>query len=225
MRKSKKKAITPAAASATTEAAISVAATEKKKNSYPTPKHRRKKRFEKNVYTKQCVITIIGSLIALAVLAVPVDMVNFSFAFMGLPFIGDGSFFNAQLEVATGLNALANLPLSTCELIGMIFNYAVYAYVGILALNIVFSLFLIITRSEIARGLFKVLSLLFGLAMLAIAAIQLVYLGGFIGLTIQDFSAAFPSTPQNNGVLFAIATFCFAIIMIKRQFNWFAKWY
>lgn len=192
--------------------------------STPAPKECSKRR-QKNVSTKQCIVTIIGSLIALLVLLVPVDFVNMKFAFASLPFIGDGSMFVVQNEIANGLGYLAPLSSEICALVGMVLNYATYAYVGILALNILFSLILIITRSVIARSFFKVLSIIFGILMIAIAVSQVAFIGGFIGLTIASFTTPGVVTPADNGILFVIAVLCVSIVMVKRQFNWFSKWY
>lgn len=187
---------------------------------------KRKQRFEKNVSIKQCVTTIIASVVALLVLLIPVDLVNGTMALNTMPIIGDESFFVAQLQMAYGFNFLAGLDIAICETIGMVLNYSLYGYIGILALDILFSLLLIATKSVIARRIFKFFTIIFGFVMLAIALCQLLHIGGFIGLTIGQMQPENNIViPDMNGLIFSIAVFFVSIVMIKRQFNWFARWY
>ena len=183
------------------------------------------KRYQKNVSIKQCIITIIASLIALCVLFIPLSFNGGPMAFKTMPIIGDGSYLELQKYIAGGFSALANLDESAINVVAMLLNYSIYAYIGILVLDIVFAVFLIITKSVIARIIFKVFSIIFAIAFVAISAIQLLHIGGYIGWTLHDMNAEIAMCPTIDAFVFAIAIMAVSIVMVNRQKNWFARWY
>ncbi len=183
------------------------------------------KRYQRNVWVKQCFVTIIVSLIALCVLFIPLSFNGGPTALSTMPIIGDGSYLELQKYIAGGLSALAGLDSTMTDLIGMILNYSIYAFIGILALDIVFALFLILTKSVIARVFFKILSIIFAIAFVGIALAQLVQILGYVGWTLHDISSEVKMCPQIDAFVFAISVLIVSIVMVNRQKNWFARWY
>ena len=63
--------------------------------------------------------------------------------------------------------------------------------------------------------------------MLAIMALHLIYLAGYVGIMLTDMSsgATTSSIPDNNALLFGLAVSIFSGLLIKRQFCWYARLY
>lgn len=190
----------------------------------------------KNVNLKQCVGTIIFALVSLCVLFIP-----FTFGAAGIncsykAFISDESGVNlitvASANALEGFLSVAKITeQSTIEIISQILYYGERAYFVILAADILFALLLIFTRSQILRLIFKIISILFGFAMLAVFASNIIYIagiaGGFICSTdLMDMGMeAVMSILETSGILFALGTMLFSAFLVKKQFKWFAKLY
>ena len=190
----------------------------------------------KNVNVKQCVFTIIISLIMVAVAFIPLTFGNagYNFAFKSL--IGGNAekqiFADALLTGFNGLFTVFGMKDSPIVLtVVTVMGYATYAYFGILALNIVMALILAVSRSEALRVVFKVISIIAGVLMLVIAVAYLAHFVGCIFATIssmqlgEDFLNSLLSTIDTCGLLFSVGMVIFASIMVKKQFKWFAKLY
>ncbi len=190
-------------------------------------KQKRNEKPIKNVWGKQCVGTIFFCIFALLVVLIPVNFVDMTMAYNVLPFIGDSSIFETQAILIQGFGAFSGLEDTILKTLQLVLYYATYGYLGIVALNIVFSLLLIVTRSVTLRVIFKILSILFGFAMIAIMAAHLIYLGGYIGIMLTDMSsgAEISNIPDNNALLFGIAVSIMSGLLIKRQFCWYARLY
>lgn len=183
------------------------------------------KRYQRNVSIKQCIITIVASLIALCVLFIPLSFNGGPMAIKTMPIIGDGSYLELQKYIAGGFSSLANLGDSGISLIGLLLNLSIYAYIGILLCDILFAILLIATKSVILRIIFKVFSIIFAILFVAIVMIQLLHIAGYVGWTLHDVTSEVKMCPSLDAFVFAIAIMAVSVVMVNRQKNWFARWY
>ena len=115
--------------------------------------------------------------------------------------------------------------------VSTVMGYATYAYFIILALDVIMALILAVSRSEILRLVFKIISIIAAVLMLVIALAYLVHFVGCVFATIasmqigEDFLNSLLATIDTCGLLFSIGMVIFASIMVKKQFKWFAKLY
>ncbi|MBQ3116547.1 MAG: hypothetical protein IJC07_05920 [Clostridia bacterium] len=183
------------------------------------------KRYQRNVSIKQCIITIVASLIALCVLFIPLSFNGGPMAIKTMPIFGDGSYLELQKYIAGGFGALANFNDSAVSTVGTILNLSIYAYIGILLCDILFAIILIATKSVIARIIFKVFSIIFAVAFVGIVMIQLLHILGYIGWTLHDITSEVKMCPPVDAFVFAIAVMAVSVVMVNRQKNWFSRWY
>ncbi len=183
----------------------------------------------KNVSVKQCFGTIFFSLFALCVALIPITFGNtgINMTFKALPIIGDGSIAVAQTNSANGIVVLFKLSESLSETFASLLNIATLAFYGILLANIVFALFLVITRLQKIRIIFKIYSILAGFAMIFILAMSLVHIIGFFGLIIQGIIPieSVMTAIETSAILTAIGTAIISALLIGKQFRWFARLY
>ena len=137
----------------------------------------------KNVSIPQCLATIFFSLFAACSILIPFTFGNagihytFEYLFTGNPLLPE--------SVSNGTLALFALDASMAPTISTILGYNGLIFVGILAFNILASLLIIIIRSEILRLICKILSVIFGFAMIVLLASALIYIAGFAGTFIM----------------------------------------
>lgn len=183
----------------------------------------------KNVNKKQCLGSLISSIIALCVFLIPMTFgsAGFNLTYKFLPIIGDGSIFATQEIMCINFASLAGLSDEIVSILKMVMEYGLYAYVGILAFNILFSLLLIITRSQILRCFCKIISIISGIAMIIISASCLVYIAGFAGKFIMNAGAieTIMVDLEVSGLLFILGLIIFAIRHSIKQFKWYSKLY
>ena len=183
----------------------------------------------KNVDLKQCIGTIIYSLIALCIVFVPVTFgeIGMRSAFETLPIIGDESYSLIQLTATTGFTAITQMDIKMVETIYNALTYSTYAYFIIFLLNILFSILLFITRSQIMRLIFKIISIICAFIMLFNVLMCLIHLVGVLGLFTHGIvpSDQMMSAIETTGILFVIAMLLFSAFAIKKQLKWFAKLY
>ena len=154
---------------------------------------------------------------------------EFTFLFQHFPFISETESFDltSTTQVLLGLQALFGLEENLLETISMIYSYAPFAYFGILALDIVMALFLIITRSQILRIFFKILSILLAFVMFGFALLYLAYIIGFAGLYIHAINKIeeIITALDKSGLLVALGFVVLGFAFSKKQLKWFAKLY
>ena len=193
-------------------------------------KKKEKKDHVKNVNIKQCIFTIIGALLGCLALLLPATFGDkFTFLFEYTPFISKAESFDmtSTMFIMQGLNEFFKFDESILEYILIAFSYAPYVYFGILAIDVLFALLLIITRSQIMRIIFKVISILLAFVMLAFAICYIAYIVGFAGLfifaicKIEDLITAL----NNSGLLVALGFVVFGFIFTGKQLKWFARLY
>lgn len=193
----------------------------------------------KHVSVGQCFGIIIGSLILACVAFVPLtfiyaekggDVTGVNFFYKGLPFVGEKSFQDVTAKIAENaisyINGIANgsLPEIVGTILSYAFTYNVYAYFGILAVNVVAGLLLLIIRANGLRKFFKFFSVIFGIAMIFV---NITFLAEAVCNFIIEIGKG---TPFNNiilisGVLPYIVLTLFSFILIFKQFGWFSDPY
>ena len=211
------------------EKVVNIENVEKVENNEPPQPAKKKEKHVKNVNVKQCFGTIFSSLFAALVALIPVTFgsVGITFLYKTLPIVGDESFIALSLSTLPGFEAVTKLDASIIEILSMIMEYAPYAFFGILAGNIAFSFLLIITRSQILRVFFKIITIFAGFAMLAVTLIYLVYIIGFAGYFIQGMIPIDKIMPslETSGFLVALGFIFMGFSMTGKQFKYFAKLY
>jgi hypothetical protein len=201
----------------------------------PAPEQAPKKKKEKvnhvkNVNLKQCFFIIIGAILGAILFLAPATFGNsFTFLYEYVPFISSVKEFDltSATLMMQGFSALIKLDESIITYLLMAYSYAPFVYVGILAADILFALLLLITRSQILRVIFKILSILFALVMFVVALLYLVYIVGFAGLIIHAIIKVeeLMTALDTSGILVALAFVVFGFIYTGKQLKWFARLY
>lgn len=178
----------------------------------------------KNVSIKQSIGIIIFCLFTALILLVPFTFGNAGIHYSYESLLG---FFNGNqvVPVAVSDGLIALFGSSIGGIILPLLNYYPIIFFGIILFDILAALITIIFRSEIMRLIFKILSIIFGFVMIALASCALLHVAGIAGqfiMGIQPMDALMPILEQ-SGVLFAIAVLVFAILLSPKQFRWFYK--
>jgi len=189
----------------------------------------KKERLMPNVSVKQCFGTIFFSIFACVIAFIPLTFgsIPTTFTYEYLPFVGNDTITQVPPFILQGIVKILNLQGDFLKYVEMALNYNVVVYFYILAFNIAASLVLIILRLSILRIIFKLVSIIAGIAMLAIAVTNALYIAGFAGnfihgtIPIENIMSAL----ETSRVLLALGLFIFSLIMVKKQFKWFAKLY
>ena len=183
----------------------------------------------KNVYVKQCITCMLFCLIALCVALIPATFgnVGINMTYKILPIIGDGSIEGAQAQSAKGLAALFGLSTDLESTFTMMFNIGTISYFSILLLDFIFSLFLAITRIQVMRIIFKIYSILAGIAMILILFLSIGHVVGFAGLIIQGviMPDQILTAMETSAILTYIGMAIFSGLLIGKQFRWFERLY
>lgn len=181
----------------------------------------------KNVSVKQCVSTIIISLIALCVIFIPITFGNIGIklTYKSLPLVGDGTLQLIQADIAMGFSLLINQDISS--LVSTALNIGTIAFFVILLANILFSLILIITRSQICRIIFKTYTILAGFVMICILLLSLIHIGGIIGLIVKGEVEleAIMTLLEKSAILTMLGMAIMSGVLISKQFKWFTRLY
>ncbi|MBQ8427005.1 MAG: hypothetical protein IJX16_04510 [Clostridia bacterium] len=181
----------------------------------------------KNVSVKQCFKTIFLSLIALCVAFIPITFgnVGINMTYQALPIISDGSIAEIQVVAAEGFSLLVGSDVSA--IIANALNIGTIAYFGILVANIVFSLLLIFTRSQILRIIFKVYTIIAGFAMICILLLSIVHIVGVSGFIIKGVVPIeeIMSFLETSAILTMLGMAIMSGVNIGKQFRWFERLY
>ena len=182
----------------------------------------------KNVDVRQAIGTIITCLICAIVALIP-----FTFGQLGIrsffdvmPMFGDGTYIEQSNLIASSFCQFFNLTENLSE-VAKLLEFAPTLYFGILALDVVMAILLIIFRLPIFRIIFKIISILAGAAMLAIAFSFIIYLVGFAVSLIPSGQEQINimSLLDSSGFLVALGFIIFAFSLVGKQFHWFEKLY
>ncbi len=184
----------------------------------------------RNVSIKKCLGTILLAIIACAVAVIPFTFGGSDglvFTFKKLQYVGDGSIKIAgEGSILTILNLIPKIPSSITDLVGDIYNYSTLVYFGILALDIVFSLLLIVTRFNFLRKIFRIFSIIFTIAFILIVILNLLYIAGIIYVLTEDFKNIgknFVTAFKSTGFTTALGFVFFGIILARKQLRFFKK--
>lgn len=192
----------------------------------------------KHVSVGQCIGIIIGSLILAGVAFVPLtciadnsgNITGVNFFYKGLPFIGVERFQDVTAKIADNsflfINGIANgsLPEIVVTILNYAFTYNVYAYFGILAVNVVAGILLLIIRANGLRKFFKFFSVIFGIVMIFV---NITFLAEAVSNFIIGMAdkTTFINILLLSGVLPYIVLTLFSFILIFKQFGWFSDPY
>ncbi|MBQ8762453.1 MAG: hypothetical protein IJZ26_04015 [Clostridia bacterium] len=129
---------------------------------------------------------------------------------------------NAQATIANTLGVFLTPEIT--QILQTVYNYTLLAFYGILAFNIVFSIFLILTRSRFIRGIARIISYFAGIAMFFIFIVSLVYILSFVlHCALGQNQTAILQTVYDTGVFVYLAVAFFSVMLINRQKRWFTK--
>ncbi|MEG9429568.1 MAG: hypothetical protein VZQ61_01370 [Christensenellaceae bacterium] len=163
-------------------------------------------------------------LLAAATLCIPYMLEpQMEFTFNRIMPIGDSAVSADQGAYLMAILEQIGIASAIPETIFKMLPYTIYAFYGIIAFDIVFTLFMMILRSEIIRHLLRALSILLGLALLVLALVNLLTVAGFFA---KYLSGGFGEREifdciKNNGLLFFIGLTVFSFICMAKQFSSF----
>ena len=180
----------------------------------------------KYVSKGSCINTLVWSIIIAAlVLFVPIEFGagGLKFTFKTLPLIGDGSFSLYALVGASGVDALLGGGVLPAEIL-YCYEYGFYFFFGILGVNIIFSILLLITKSNGLRMFCKVFSVLFGIMMLVLMLAFLLIIVGDVVLLISS-GVEFMQWLTDSGIVSVLVLFIASLLMAIHQFKWFSNPY
>ncbi len=185
----------------------------------------------RNVSTKACVLTIIFSIVAIAVAVIPFAFPeggSLTFTFSLLPLIGSGEIgLVAGAHICSILGLIPQIPAEILSIIPDIYNYTLLVYFGILLADILFAVLLIITKFKALRIIFKIFSVIFSIAFLLIALVNLVYIAGifysiFVG-GFENIGDKLLLALRTTGITTALGLTIFSFMLVKKQLKWFSK--
>jgi hypothetical protein len=180
----------------------------------------------KNVDRVQCAWIIINSLVALCILFLPATFgtPGITPAINVLPIIGNGSISLAQEFAALSFSSLFGI---SADILFMLLSYGLIAYFGILLFNILFSLILIFSGSQILRKICKVISIFAGFIMLANTFACIIHIVGIFGYIFSTPSALqnIMSYIESSAILFVLGMLVFSFRHTIKQFKWFSRLY
>ncbi len=179
---------------------------------------------KKHVWIAQCVRILLFTLFVCCTIFIPFSITDdgIVYSFSKFPLMGDASIADNFIFVVQNLQQLTNLSEEIMIYVSYAYEYCLYAFYGILALDFIFALVLIITRLNLLRVLFRIVVILCGFVMLAILVLCLGYIVAYIysAFASGDFNNLLPVL-QEKGIIFAFGLTIFSGIMIKKQFSWF----
>lgn len=117
------------------------------------------------------------------------------------------------------LNLYEKIPATFFELL----PYSIYAFYGILAFDILFTLILMVLRSEILRQIVRAVSILFGFIMIIIMLASIPAVAGFFTHFMRDGfgDRLIFDCIINEGLLYFFGLFFLSIIVMVKQFSSF----
>ncbi len=207
-----------------------------------------------------CIGLIIIALIALCAIFTPcliAEGEDLYFAYKYLPIIGDGTFMTRTSfvdvygvsklsEVGKAYSFLTMIDFAgnglglgegIASIISSIAEYSIYVYLGIFAVDVVMAILFIILRNDLIRKIFRLISIIFGIALILYIIVALAIAGSFaytvsetgaifkdalLG-SYKDATASIPSLIWPNGILFFGSSFILGIFGLIGQFLAFRK--
>jgi len=180
----------------------------------------------KYVSKGSCINTLVWSIIiAAVVLFVPIEFGSGGvlFTFKTLPLIGEDTFAIYAAAGVSGFDALLGGGILPIEIL-YCYEYGFYFFFGIIGVNIIFSILLLITKSNGFRMFCKVLSVIFGIMMLVLMLAFLLIIVGDVYLLIGG-SFDFMEWLSGSGIVSVLVLFIASLLMAIHQFKWFSNPY
>lgn len=189
------------------------------------------RKYIKNVNVKNCFNVIVIGLLAMFAALMPFifGTGTLIFYYETLPIFGDGEVIKAATVLPFArILSLVKINESMYEMISNILLYlSAYhslVYFGIILLDIVFAILLILTRWVWLRWLFRLFSIIFGILMISLTLVYVLYIVGYV-LIMLDGTFKFNYLFNSFGLVPIIYCLVFAVILIPKQFKWFKKLY
>ena len=167
---------------------------------------------------------LILCLLAAATLCIPYVLEpQMEFTFNRIMPIGNSAVSADQGIYLMAILEQIGVASSIPEGIFKILPYTIYAFYGIIAFDLVFTLLMMILRNELIRQILRALSILLGLALIALFLINLLTVAGFFA---NYLSGGFGGSEifdciKNNGLLFFTGLTVFSFICMIKQFSSF----
>ena len=179
----------------------------------------------KNVDVMQCVIILIFSIVAICTILIPFKFSGADFALYHLPITGNGELVLFQADYVCAIFQMAGITAPKFLL--TISNISLYVFYAILIFDFLASLLLICWRNNVVRIICKIISIIAGVAMIAICLLYFFYIIGFIANIASNLTAELNTLLliQEGGLLFIFAIFIISFLLISRQFKWFRRYY
>lgn len=189
------------------------------------------RKYIKNVNVKNCFNVIVIGLLAIfaALLPFVFGTGTLVFYYETLPFIGDPEVIvTATFVPLETLLSFFNLNEKMFEMISNVFyliaSFHSLIYFGVILLDLAFAVLLIITRWTWLRWIFRLCSIIFGLIMIFLTLVYVLYIVGYVLLMLNGL---FTINYLFNSFGIVPITYClvFTVILIPKQFKWFRKLY
>ena len=181
----------------------------------------------KYVSVGKCISAIIWSAIGFCLFFIPFAFNNGSFTTLSTtPIFGNSIFFEFSKLSTIGLATSLGISGSINDIISMVLQYSLYAYMFIPIATAFFALVLAIFRAKALRVLFKIFSILFGIALIVVGISFIVYIVGIVMYSMQanpDGLSKLTDIFLNNGIIFSLVAAILSFIMARKQFGWFSK--
>lgn len=167
---------------------------------------------------------LILCLLAAATLCIPYVLEpQMEFTFKRIIPIGDSAVSADQGAYITAIAETLGIASSIPEAIFNMLPYSIYAFYGIIAFDLVFTLLMMILRNEILRQILRALSILLGFVLLVLALVNLLTVAGFFA---KYLSGGFGEIEifdciKNYGLLFFLGLTVFSFICMIKQFSSF----
>lgn len=163
-------------------------------------------------------------LIAAATICIPFAIYpQIEFAFNHLLPIGENIVSTSQTTYLTSILESLSILSAIPESLFNIFKYALYAFYGIIAFDILFTLIMMVLRNEIVRQILRALSFFFGFILIIVTIISFLTIAGFFTTyNAGGFGdAALLDCIKNNGLFFFLGLAIFSFICMIKQFSSF----
>lgn len=178
------------------------------------------KDYEGKIGIKQLILC----LLAAATLCIPYVLEpQMEFTFNRIMPIGNSAVSADQgtyiMAILDTIGIVSSIPEAVFELL----PYTIYAFYGIIAFDIFFTLLMMILRNEIIRQILRALSIFLGFVLIVLSLLNLLTVAGFFA---RYLSGGFGDSEifdciKNNGLLFFLGLTVFSFICMIKQFSSF----
>lgn len=168
---------------------------------------------------------LIFCLIAAATLVIPFTFdPSINFSFNNIMPIGNSVITSIQATYIGSFATTVGIPDSVMEIINTVAPYSVYAFYGIIAFDLLFTLILMVLRNEIVRQIVRTFSILLGIVMLLASIFIIASVVGFFTYYMNNGfgeGQAIFDCMKNNGLFFFAGVAIFSFIGSIKQFSSF----